>query len=291
MNILVVSCLLKTLSPSPLFVVYLSVSVPVAGEHVFIPTEDDDGPLCLHRKHENGMVAETTSKTQTIHTGDLVRFSVSRHKRTNALYARRMHLVRSAREVKLDCLKKEGNRTKEKGVVIKLSSEYGFLRCTTRSKDVYFSIRDVLQKNMAEDKIETEWRRGGGTAERHDDEETNNSMSGGSSIVQSSSSTLDHTAAAINGGGVKNGNDHFGSSGGDSAAPPLRLQEGAEAEFWIIMEDTNPQALEIQLLPPGSVTLREIIYKGVMGVVHRLPVRQKGKWKPGSSIFHHIQVS
>ncbi len=274
--------------------------MPVAGEQVFIPTECDDGPLWLHEKHENGVVTEMTSKSQTVCTDDRVRFSVSRHKRTNALYARPIHLVRSAREVKLDNMKKDGNHAKENGIVIKLSSEYGFLRSTTRKKDVYFSIRDVMQKNMAEDRNETKWRSGQGrSTECHgssNEEIIGNSMDGG--IVQSSGSPLDHAAAGtINGGGVKNRSDHIvspPSDGGDSgvaSTPPLQLKECAEAEFWVIMEDNNPKALEIELLPPGSVTLKEIVCKGVMGVVHRSPIRQKNKWKPGSAIFHQTQVS
>ncbi len=253
------------------------MSVPVAGEHVVIPTDGVESSH-LYQKYENG-VPETT-RSQIVHMGDVVHFSVSRHKPTNTLYARRIHVVRSAREVKLDCLKEEGNLTKEKGVVMKLLPEYGFLRSTTRSQDVYFSIKEVLKDNDTCDvvNIKSDWRRGKGR-----DEERNCS-----SNVQSSS-PVDHTVAVNGGGGVENGNDNDVSCGGSNVGHP-RLREGAEAEFYVIMEDTNPQALEIQLLPPGSVTLREIIHKGVMGVVQRSPIRQKGKRKPGSAIFHHTQV-
>ncbi len=266
------------MSPSPIHCVYYyypSVSVPVAGEYVFIPTDGVEPPH-LSQKYENS-VPETT-RSQSVHMGDVVRFSVSRHKRTNALYARHIHVERSAREVKLDCLKKEGNLTKEKGIVMKLSPEYGFLRSTTRSKDVYFSIKEVLKDNNTSDvKIESDWRRGKGRGEERNS----------SSVVQSSS-PVDHTVAVNGGSGVEKGNSNV-SCGGSNMGHP-RLQEGAEAEFYVIMEDMNPQALEIQLLPQGSITLREIIHNGVMGVVQRSPIRQKGKWKPGSAIFHHTQV-
>ncbi len=274
------------------------MSVPVAGERVFIPTEDDNVESS-RLIHKDVIDMPETSRSQTIvRMGDLVHFSVFRHRRTHALHARQIHCVQSAREVKLNSVKKEGNKTKEKGIIMKLLPEYGFLRCTTRVKDVYFSVTEVLldDSNLGEKrKIETDWRRGKGRIECHDEgeEESNSNVSGRNSVVQQSSPT-DHatiagTEAVTNRGTEKgNGNDCNIRCGG-SIAPP-RLQEGTEAEFWVVTDDTNLRALEIKLLQPGSVKLKEIIHKGVMGVVNRSPIRQKGKWKPGSVVFQHKQV-
>ncbi len=257
--------------------------VPVAGEHVFIPVDSVESSH-MYQKHENS-VPETTKSHTTLHSCDIVHFSVSRHKPTNALYARRIHVVRSAREVKLDCLKKEGNLTKERGVVIKLLPEYGFLRSTSRSQDVYFSIQDVLKGNntCVAVKSDSVCSPGG---KRRDGKEQNSG-----SNVKSSSSPVDHTIA-VSDGGVEKGNaaNNAGSCGYDSSMPQPRLQEGTEAEFYVTMDDMKPRALEIQLLPAGSIALREIIHNGVMGVVQKAPMNQKGKWKPGSATFHRTQV-
>jgi cold shock CspA family protein len=85
--------------------------------------------------------------------GDLVEFSIVTDRRTKEKYARSITLVQSERErSRIEKEKKMlENATEEKGVVVSLKNEYGFIKSNKRRENVYFQYSHLVLPETEEE--------------------------------------------------------------------------------------------------------------------------------------------
>lgn len=111
----------------------------VANENIYFSFDD-------YVSSSNNSRGTNSRKDNPLGTKDLVEFRLVRNRRTKALFAREIVLIQSEKDrlaaEKEECLLKSS--TSERGIVMALRRNGGYLRSTNHDVPIYFSYKDVI---------------------------------------------------------------------------------------------------------------------------------------------------